>query len=88
MLFSQQTYPCYVEVTTDTVIAEKIYYDRWEQNGFSMTQSEKRDSIGIRIEEVIKFFFIKDEEKRYTPFVERKFISGEKDVDLRFRIHY
>ena len=81
-----QTYPCYTEVKLDTVKAEKIYYDVWNQEGFIMSQTIKRDSIGVRVEEVTRLFYFNTKgEKTYWDFEQRKFVSGVKNVDLRFR---
>ena len=83
ILFSQE-YECKIEISVDTVTAYKIYYDGWEQNGFVVGQKTKKDSIGIRIEQVTKLFYVKDGKKVYIMPIERKYISGEKDQDARY----
>lgn len=83
ILFSQE-YECMVEVSTDTVTAYKIYHNGYEQRGFAISPKIGKDSIGIRIEEVTKLFYVKDGKKVYIMPIERKYISGEKDQDDRY----
>ena len=86
LAFSQAiSFPCYAEITIDTVPAVKIYYDGWKQTGFYVTQAENRDTIGERVEEVTRFFYIRDGEKVYLSFLERKYLNGIKDEDRRFQ---
>lgn len=79
-----QTYPCFVEITTDTVTAYSISSGSWEQKGFTLSQTDKRDSIGVRAVEVLKLFYINERgEKVYLGYEHRKFLWGVKDEDRR-----
>ena len=76
--------PCYAEITIDTVPAVKLSLGAWEQKGFTVSPAEVRDTIGTRVEEVIRIFYIQDGEKKYLDFIQRNYVSGVEDVDRRF----
>lgn len=93
--------PCYAEVTTDTVPAIELSFGAWEQKGlielsfealgqegFTVNPPEVRDTIGERVEEVIRiFFYTEDGGKKYLDLVQRNYVSGTKDRDRRFEAY-
>ena len=82
------SFPCYAEVTIDTVPAIELSFGAWEQKGFTVSPAEVRDTIGTRVEEVIRvFFYTEDGEKKYLDLTQRNYVSGTKDRDRRFEAY-
>lgn len=80
--------PCYAEVTIDTVPAVELSFGAWVQKGFTISPAEVQDTIGTRVEEVIRiFFYTEDGKKKYLDLVQRNYVSGTKDRDRRFEAY-
>ena len=79
------SFPCYAEVTIDTVPAVEL---SWEHKGLIINPSGVRDTIGTRVEEVIRiFFYTEDGKKKYLELTQRNYVSGTMDRDRRFETY-